>query len=236
MYKIEELKKLKSLYDQGAISENEFTLLKKQIISNQKESISSENSTNQNDLLRTKRNNVLKKVSYINSEETTIKKKQTNVWQEGNYATGIFLKTGLLFSVLAGLTIWYRYNFFAFIIFTGISITGIVLLGKVKKVLTRNLYLGLISVGLLLLNIFPLNNNSNSSSSGSDSNSTISSGSSYSSETRTCSYCGKEFSGNGYYHLFDDCVEGDKNLGSGNMCSRKCCNEEWLTDPNNRHR
>lgn len=61
-----------------------------------------------------------------------------------------------------------------------------------------------------------------------ESDGTSSSSSSTSSEsTRTCNWCNDQFTGNGYYHLGNDCVVGDKNLGAGNMCSKKCCMDSW---------
>jgi hypothetical protein len=76
--------------------------------------------------------------------------------------------------------------------------------------------LSIVVLGLFLL--LALGSSESSSSSGS---------SSYSASTRTCQWCGDQFSGDGYYHLGNDCVVGDKNLGAGNMCSKKCCMDSW---------
>lgn len=53
------------------------------------------------------------------------------------------------------------------------------------------------------------------------SSSTSSSSSSSNSSIKKCSWCGNEFTGDGYSHLFDGCVSG------GSMCSEKCCMDSW---------
>ena len=232
MNKIEEIKILKNLLNEGAITEDEFVALKKQIISNQKESNTSENSIKQEVLPKPKKRKVSDNTSEVKLKEKLSKESHCNESHFGDGKAIITIISSIL-SIIAGLIFWERFNFIAFILLTGISITGIAILERTNKEILRNLYLGLISIGLVLLIVFPIGYKSNSSSSSSESHSSTSSGSSYSSDTRTCSYCGKEFSGNGYYHFGTGCVEGDKSLGAGNMCSKKCCSEEWLSDDNN---
>lgn len=70
------------------------------------------------------------------------------------------------------------------------------------------------------------------SSDSSSSSSESSSSSGYSSGTHTCAWCGKSFTGYGYFHLGTGCANGDNNI-QGDMCSTRCCKEEWLTDSNN---
>ena len=154
--KIDELKKLKNLLDEGAINEDEFIFLKNQIISNQKESNTSENSIKEGFLPQPEINYVPDNTIDVNIKETTINKSHYNDWQEGNHATGLLFKCGILLSIIAGLAFWEKYNFASFIVLSGISITGIVLLNKVNKVMNRNLYLGLICVGLVFLGVFSL--------------------------------------------------------------------------------
>lgn len=45
---------------------------------------------------------------------------------------------------------------------------------------------------------------------------------------KICSYCGKEYSGNGYHIVFGECTQ-SKEYGS--KCSAKCCYENAKNDP-----
>lgn len=60
------------------------------------------------------------------------------------------------------------------------------------------------------------------------------SGSSYSSgsyiASKTCSYCGKSFTGNGYNYTMGECHSGEG--GYYSKCSVKCCNEARKNDSN----
>lgn len=46
-----------------------------------------------------------------------------------------------------------------------------------------------------------------------------------------CTYCGKKYTGTGYYHILDDCVKRETehglDPGFAEMCSKKCCMESW---------
>ncbi len=44
---------------------------------------------------------------------------------------------------------------------------------------------------------------------------------------KTCAYCGKSFSGLGYYHIGTACEQESGNGWEGNHCSMRCCNEDW---------
>ena len=67
----------------------------------------------------------------------------------------------------------------------------------------------------------------------SPSTSTTSSSSNQDGFNHHCTYCGKAYSGAGYFHFMNGCVKDDGNSGD-HMCSLRCCQEEWSHDPNNR--
>ena len=79
MNKIEELKKLKSLLDQGAISEEEFTLLKKQILDIQDDTNQFEQTIKQEELYTPEKYNVPDETS----KETSNTSSQSNDMQQG---------------------------------------------------------------------------------------------------------------------------------------------------------
>lgn len=55
-------------------------------------------------------------------------------------------------------------------------------------------------------------------------NSSSSSGSSGENSSKHCRYCGKEYSGAGYYHFMDGC---ESSTEYDDMCTQKCCYESW---------
>lgn len=57
--------------------------------------------------------------------------------------------------------------------------------------------------------------------------SSSSSSGNYSSSTKThkCIWCGKEYTGAGYYHIEDQCASTDADYDQ--CCSEKCCQEQW---------
>lgn len=244
MTKLEEIQKLKSLFDQGAITQEEFDSIKKNIISagvEAKESISLRNAN------ATYEENVFAgnagdstKIEYPSTTNKTNNKKpyyrSISTGREGNNGvTKFLLFICVSLSIVAGAYFGgdkYK-SFIIFLIIAGFSIAVAYTIPKLTpKRLNRNLLLGLQAIVLILINIEAFENPipfSPSYESGSSSGSS----SSYSSGSRTCSWCGKSYTGNGYMHFGTGCVEGDKNLGSGNMCSTRCCQEEWLTDSNN---
>lgn len=251
MNKLEEIQKLKSLLDQGAITQDEFDSLKKKIISagaEAKESIPNKNinSTYEENVFDGNAGNNTKIENLKTTSKTynkkTVNKSNSTEWESGNGATSGLLKVCFLLSIIMGAYVGDKYgSFITFLMFAGLSIAVAIAIPKlIPRCLHKNLLLGTQTMVLILLVIYFTEDystsstySSKSSSSAFQSGSSSSSSSSSSSGSRTCSYCGKSYTGNGYYHLFDDCVEGDKNLGSGNMCSTRCCQEEWLTDANN---
>ena len=251
MNKIEEIQKLKSLLDQGAISQVEFDSLKKNILSSgaqANESIPNENinATYQENIFDENAGNIKKNENLKTTSKTynkkTVNKSNSTEWESGDGATSGLLKVCFLLSIIMGAYVGDKYgSFITFLIFAGLSIAVAKAIPKLTPRLThKNLLLGVQTIALISLVIYFNKDYSTSSTYSSKSPSSVfqsgsssSSSSSYSSSTRTCSWCGKSYSGNGYYHLGNDCVEGDKNLGAGNMCSTRCCQEEWLTDPSN---
>ena len=103
-----------------------------------------------------------------------------------------------------------------------------------KRKLLKKILIAAVVIGFFWFVGNAIFSTSSDSSSDSSSNSTSSSSyeSSSSSGSHTCSWCGSSFTGYGYFHLGTGCANGDKNI-QGNMCSTRCCQEEWLTDANN---
>ena len=74
-------------------------------------------------------------------------------------------------------------------------------------------------IGLIFLIGYIGNHNSSSNSSSSSSGSSGSEN-----RTKHCRYCGKEYSGAGYYHFMDKC---ESSTEYDDMCTQKCCYESW---------
>jgi hypothetical protein len=164
---IEEIKKLKSLLDQGAISEEEFNLLKKKVLS--KAIVSEE--PQKTDLSSPAQNGMVSDpVNYqktvnkeTKKESSNIKKPLKNVektkeFQAGNEWTRHLLKIGWGLSLVLGIIFWYRYDsFIAFLITIIISITLTFLVARIiPKLRKRNSTLLIQSVILFLLIIIPI--------------------------------------------------------------------------------
>jgi hypothetical protein len=45
--------------------------------------------------------------------------------------------------------------------------------------------------------------------------------------SHNCTYCGKQYKNNGYYHLEYECIEYKTDPGFDDHCSVKCCSEDW---------
>ena len=80
-------------------------------------------------------------------------------------------------------------------------------------------FIWLFLIGSILVFLYTVNPDSSSN------NSSSSSGSSGSeNRTKHCRYCGKEYSGAGYYHFMDKC---ESSTEYDDMCTQKCCYESW---------
>lgn len=168
MNKIEEIKKLKTLLDEGAITEDEFNSLKKGIISTDakaKEILLNENSDLRNQkkeqLVAPDTNNKTfkKKVVYKERNENSVYKNNSTEWEDNNTATLNLSKISWGFGLVLGIVFAFRYNFYAFLLAIGLSIGASVAINKlVPKLLYRNISLGLLSVVLVLLIIYPIGN------------------------------------------------------------------------------
>ena len=154
MEKMEEIRKLKSLLDQGAISEEEFSILKKRVLSSIQEIDA-------------------KKDLSAKAKKPPKKKVVSKGFEPGNEITVNLLKIALGLSLGAGVFFWIRYeSFVAFIILALIGIGVSMAIPKlIPKLLLRNLLLGLVSVVMVLLIVFPIGGTSSSSSESSSSHS-----------------------------------------------------------------
>jgi hypothetical protein len=168
MNKIEEIKKLKSLLDEGAITQDEFDSLKKSIIST--ETKAKDTLVNQNSNLTNEKQKQLIKPDTGNKtyrEKTDSKRKDENSayknnsteWEDNNEATLNLSRISWVFGLVLGIVFAFRYNFYAFLLAIGLSIGASIAINRlVPKLLHRNMLLGGLSVVLLLLIIFPIGN------------------------------------------------------------------------------
>jgi hypothetical protein len=45
--------------------------------------------------------------------------------------------------------------------------------------------------------------------------------------THHCQWCGKEYHHTGYFHVANECVHPQEDIGTDECCSEKCCMEKW---------
>ncbi len=164
MGKLEELKKIKSLLDQGAITIEEFNTLKNRLLSPYEDS----NSLNREKETSSSKNpqRSQKAVKKTSAKKSTKKKATKEKFEAGNEFTVSLLKIGLGLSVLTGIFFGYRYN--GFVAFGIVVIVGIgfslAIPRLVAKLVLRNILMGLNVIVLFLLLIFPINVDSNTNS------------------------------------------------------------------------
>lgn len=185
MNKIEELQKLKSLLDQGAINTEEFNSLKNKILHEKIEAVKSETKILSQPIVIDHTNSVaLRKKPTKKYVKKNIE--ITQEYQEGNSATQGLLGLGMIASLILSFVFWLRYDIVWLFFITLFSYVGsIYLIGKfIPKVLKRNIYLGTLLLVCIFLIAVPIGDIS-SSSGGSPSNS------SSSSSTTNYRYCAK---------------------------------------------
>lgn len=169
---IDEIKRLKALLDQGAITEEEYTSIKMKLIS--KESCEKGKSLSPNEPKLNVEHTSKKKGSHKSPNSKKVSgRNKSREFETGNNTTVRLFKFALGLSVILGLLFWDRYdNFVAFIITTVIS-TGLAIAVArflVPKLILRNITLGILSAFLLLLIFVPIGAVNKSSSSSSSSN------------------------------------------------------------------
>ena len=203
---IEEIKKLKALLDQGAITTVEFNELKKNVLSGETDSIESRKtntSSTQDNSIKIQKE--FKKKS--STGKKTIKKgKNPKGFQEPNEGTLWLIKICLGLGLLTAIIFWYRYDsFIAFLITAIISIALTMVSARlIFKLRLRNLTLAIQSVILFLLIIIPIGaiNTLKQTNSGS-----VNESSSPSSETKYCSKHGVMYNPNNAWGGCPKCAE-----------------------------
>ena len=164
---MEEIKKLKSLLDDGAISENEFKLLKKQVLypvtdSNEPQK-SSTPSAIQKEMLdvgiddsNTIHRETKKKSPII--KKPIKKDNKSEEYQEGTEFTRILASLVIGAALLLSIVLWVRYdNFWIFLIVIALSILIPLRISKVTPIVSkRNLYLSLLVVIYAILIFVPI--------------------------------------------------------------------------------
>jgi hypothetical protein len=190
MNKIEEIQKLKSLLDQGAITQEEFDSLKKNIISASvqakdsipngsinidcKEKILLETPVTTQKIVKKTTGNKTNKTKAASNKrnEKTYSKSNSTEWEAGNEVTTNLVKLSWAISIIIGIIFWVRYDsFIAFIFIAGLSIAASIAIPKLApKLVHKNMFLGMLCIVMVLLIIFPIGNTSKLSVSGSSDN------------------------------------------------------------------
>lgn len=171
MDSIEEIKKFKSLLDQGAITQDEFTALKIQLLSKKPESFVQEKSVDTTSSSYDEQKQALGTKPLTNFQNTSYNEDPSEGFDAGIETAKKLFKFSIGLSVLVGIIFWYRYDsFIAFLIVTVVSISVIYNLNKLNNFKQINYILGLIIAVLLILIIIPIGGNSGSSSTNSSAN------------------------------------------------------------------
>jgi hypothetical protein len=200
---IEEIKKLKALLDQGAITTEEFNELKKKALSGETDSIESRKTNTSST-----QDNSGKVKEEITKKSSTVKKpirkgKQSDRFQDYNEWTVHLSKIGFGLGLVSGIIFWVRYDsFIAFLllIISSIALT-IAIFRLIPKLKIRNLTLLVQSVVLILLILIPIGT-INSMRGNGDNDST-----SPNSETVYCSKHKIMYNPNNAWHGCPKCVE-----------------------------
>ena len=163
---IEEIKKLKTLLDQGAISHEEFETLKQKVLSNKSQSIKtkpqvSSSSSTQSKLNANKNSNSSNNAIQVDGETNA------NGFEAGNEKTAKLLKYCLWLSLILGFVFAGRYeSVIAFLIALAISVSiTLVISGLIPKLNQRNFLLGVLLIFYILMVFIPIGGNTSNSSS-----------------------------------------------------------------------
>jgi len=233
MNKVEEIKKLKSLLDQGAISEDEFTVLKKELLSqktdfNKANEVLPPNTSNQQENSQNNSEEVIiEPLTYV--KKPSKKKIAVPKNEESNDNTDIFIASGIVASLFTSIRFWVRFeSFAAFIIVLTIGVAISLTIPKVvHKSFLKNLLLGLVSFAMLILLAVPIGNDTKSTSSTEVSE--------YERPSLYCKWCKKWTFGKPYENLYDYTIEPDGigiiifNTGEKfGYCSKECAEKGAL--------
>jgi hypothetical protein len=174
MDQIEELVQLKTLLDKGAITEEEFNILKKKILNKTAEPQKPITNEEMPPPLEKKTPPPIKDIPQtgkINPPEKT-EKIETNApvnteYELGTELTSNLARMGIVALIALVIVFWVRYDSFIIaIILGGLLFGALYLNGAVtKKVKLRNLYIGLVIILSLLLIFIPIGKMAESSSS-----------------------------------------------------------------------
>ena len=207
MDKIEGLNKLKSLLNKGAITKEEFELLKKDLlvqknISTAQEGINTPIQTANN----TQQNKQEKKPAVAKS--TSGKSKKKRGFEERNGISQALLNLCIGTGIILGIVFWVRYDsFVAFLVTSILSIaTGIIVVKVVPKLLSTNLLLLLTSAVIVLLIVFPIGDVQKASST---SNAGSSSSSSSTSSNQYCSKHSRMYNPDNAWGGCPDCKDAE---------------------------
>jgi len=163
---IEDLKGLKNLLDQGAITKEEFNALKKKILSRDAGRDELKTLSEASAMIEEKIPEKAVSVTSSINQTITSQTKSENV-EEGNETTLKVFKIGLCLGLLLGIIFWVRYESFVAMIISAVLSIGAILVvyRKIPKVKSRNISLGLLSLLFLLLIVTPIGGNSSSNKS-----------------------------------------------------------------------
>lgn len=165
---VEEIKRLKNLLDQGALTEEEFTSLKKKILL--KDSFRDEQKHNtapsvpQEQYLPER-----EKEAEASTSDIAVTESESTIFEAGNETTIKIFKWGLGLSLLLGGVLWVRYDSIAaMLVGAALSIAALAFVSRrVSKVKVRNFSLRMISMFIILVIIIPIGGTRSNEKSGS---------------------------------------------------------------------
>lgn len=175
MDKIQEIRELKALLDEGAINDDEFNMLKREVLS--KSAATNNSKSISPSSLQKKSNNINDKVKKTSHKTQKQKVNVSDEYQESNDYTATFFYIARASGVLLGIVFGVRYNsFLAFILITAFTIgLTYIIYRLVRKLSMRNFFLISLVVICIVLVANPIgskydysSSNSSNSSSGTD--------------------------------------------------------------------
>lgn len=166
---IEEIKKLKALLDQGAINDEEFSLLKKKILSEEIDVKEPQKTIPSSSVTETVPAQEETKQPSLDVKEPIKDSHKSKQDEDGNQLTLLQL-LAVLAGIILSIVILVRYsNFWIFIIVLPVSILIPISINKITPIASkRNLYSGLTLALFVLLIFVPIGSNNQISSSSSE--------------------------------------------------------------------
>ena len=166
---VEELKRLKSLLDQGAITDGEFASLKKKVLAKEASREEPKQHSSAPSAPKEQYSDEREKEAEPSIRATAVPESESSIFEAGNDITVKIFKWGLGLCLLLGVVFWVRYDSIAaMLVSAAMSVAALALVTrKVTRVKVRNVSLGVISLVIILLIIVPIGGTGSSGNSGS---------------------------------------------------------------------